>query len=274
MVAELIKVAQTMGARHPRLGGSTAGRPPQLSLEEAIALALFRYALNIKDVKHFWWHLHSHYTGWFHLPNYGNFIGQINRGSVYALILLQTVMRVHRQQRKEGPLFVDTSALKVCENARISEHKVCKQWARRGKTSYGWFYGFKLGLLVDKEGHLLSVALRPGNTDDRKFLAALLRGIRGMAIADAGFLSKDWVAALWKQGLWFLTDVKKPMKKLMTWWQHELLKMRQHVEIRLGMIKYRIQQAVSLARSMGGYIARWIYALLAYSLFPALEPAQ
>jgi hypothetical protein len=34
--------------------------------------------------------------------------------------------------------------LAVCDNRRISRHKAFKGVAARGKTSMGWFYGFKL----------------------------------------------------------------------------------------------------------------------------------
>ena|SRR2546427_282712 len=97
------------------------------------------------------------------------------------------------------------------------------------------------------------------NSDDRKFLAVLLRALRWMVIADAGFLSKDW-AATWAQ--------RMSRSALMAWWQHELLKMCQQVEIRLGVIKHCIQQAVMLARFIVGYMARWIYAVLALQLVP------
>ena len=38
----------------------------------------------------------------------------------------------------------------------------------RGKSSMGWFYGFKLHLIVNDRGELLAVQRTPGNTDDRK----------------------------------------------------------------------------------------------------------
>jgi len=253
-------------------GPNKRGRPPALALSEAITLGLFRYALNIKDVKHFHRHVASHYCQYFPgLPNYQNFMSLLNRVSGYVLLLILWICHYNKERlRQEDLLIIDTSALKVCEKGRISEHKVCKEFARIGKTTQGWFYGFKLGLVVDALGHLISIAIRPGNTDDRKFLT-LFQGIRGVGIGDAGFVSKDWAAKLFEQGFLFLTNVKKSMKRLITKAQHELLKKRQLVEIRLAQLKHRIQQAVSLARSPLGYFSRWVYALLAYCLFPLVE---
>ena len=275
MVDDLIKTlgkSQEFRLRLPN--GLKGGRPPALCLSEAVTLGLFRYALNIKDVKHFHRHVASHYSGYFpRLPNYQNFVAHLNRVSGYALFLLLWICHWNRQQGQD--LFIiDASSLKVCENGRISEHKVCKGLAAIGKTTQGWFYGFKLGLVVDALGNLMSVAIKPGNTDNRKFLGRLFHGLKGLAIGDAGFVSKAWADKLWEQGLLFITNVKKSMKRLMTPWQEALLKIRQQVEIRLSQIKHRIQQAVSLARSPLGYLSRWIYDLLAYCVFPMVERAR
>jgi len=277
MADDLVKTfSKSQGFRLKLPGPNRRGRPPALCLSEAIALGLFRYALNIKDVKHYHRHIVSHYSDFFpRLPNYQNFMSLLNRVSGYVLFLVLWICHCNKQHlRQEDLLIIDTSALKVCEKGRISEHKVCKGLAAIGKTTQGWFYGFKLGLVVDALGHLISIAMRPGNTDDRKFLGPLFRGLKGVGIGDAGFVSKDWAAKLFEQGFLFLTNVKKSMKRLITKAQHELLKKRQLVEIRLAQLKHRIQQAVSLARSPLGYFSRWVYALLAYCLFPSVEAAR
>ncbi|EKO59618.1 transposase DDE domain protein [Leptospira kirschneri str. H2] len=44
--------------------------------------------------------------------------------------------------------------------------KVFKDIAQRGKSSTGWFYGFKLHLIINDQGELLSFMKPPGNVDD------------------------------------------------------------------------------------------------------------
>jgi hypothetical protein len=51
-----------------------------------------------------------------------------------------------------GITFVDATALAVCHNRRIAQHCVFAGLAKRGKTSLGWFFGFKLYLLVNDKG--------------------------------------------------------------------------------------------------------------------------
>ena len=52
--------------------------------------------------------------------------------------------------------FVDSTLLRVCRNQRIHMHKVFKGIAQRGLCSMGWFYGFKLHLICNEMGELLS----------------------------------------------------------------------------------------------------------------------
>jgi Transposase DDE domain len=58
--------------------------------------------------------------------------------------------------------------------------------ARRGKTSVDWFYGFKLHLVINDCGELLSVRLTPGNTDDRRPVPELVKGLFGKLFGDRG----------------------------------------------------------------------------------------
>ena len=51
-----------------------------------------------------------------------------------------------------GTAFVDATALAVCHNRRIARHKVFADLAARGRTSVGWFFGFKLHLVVNDRG--------------------------------------------------------------------------------------------------------------------------
>ncbi len=53
-------------------------------------------------------------------------------------------------------------------NLRIPRHQVFKGLAGRGKSSTGWFYGFKLHLVINHVGDLMNVFISAGNHDDRK----------------------------------------------------------------------------------------------------------
>ena len=65
--------------------------------------------------------------------------------------------------------FIDATKLPVCHNLRGSRHKVFKGLAAKGKTSTGWFFGFKLHLLTNHIGEIVSFNISPGNKNDRSF---------------------------------------------------------------------------------------------------------
>jgi hypothetical protein len=45
------------------------------------------------------------------------------------------------------------------KNSRIPRYKTFKQEAQRGKSSTGWFYGFKFHIIVDDCGEILSFSI-------------------------------------------------------------------------------------------------------------------
>jgi hypothetical protein len=88
------------------------------------------------------------------MPSYNRFIELLPD----ILIPLTTFMQTRCGQSK-GIAFVDSTPLCVCKNSRIPRHKTFKQKAQRGKSSTGWFYGFKLHIIVDDCGEILSFQL-------------------------------------------------------------------------------------------------------------------
>jgi len=62
---------------------------------------------------------------------------------------------------------IDSTPIAVCHNKRIRRHKVFTGLAQRGKSSLGWFYGFKLHLMVNDQGEIIAFCLTPVNVDDR-----------------------------------------------------------------------------------------------------------
>ena len=130
----------------------------------------------------------------------------------------------------------------------------------------GRFYGFKLHIIVDENWRLLSFSLSPGNTDDRKVVKKMVRKLKGLLIADAGYVSEDLAKTLNEMGIIFLTGYRKNMKKLVTQDYIKLTKLRQIVETWFWMMKCWWNLVSSYARSLNGHMARIIYNLLQYSV--------
>ena len=122
-----------------------------------------------------------------------------------------------------GTAFVDSTPLAVCPNRRIERHRVFKALAARGKTTMGWFYGFKLHLIVNEQGELLAVHLTPGNVDDRRPLDSMIHDLFGKLFGDKGYLSQDLFERLFQRGLELITNVRKNMKNALMRLEDKLL---------------------------------------------------
>ena len=85
----------------------------------------------------------------------------------FALVPLILYTIKARSGKCSGISFVDSTPLKVCDNHRIYSHRVFKDYAKKGKSSMGWFYGFKLHFIINDCGEILSFCLTSGNVDDR-----------------------------------------------------------------------------------------------------------
>jgi hypothetical protein len=133
--------------------------------------------------------------------------------------------------RRTGIAFIDSTPLAVCDNHRITTHKVFEGIAKRGKTSMGWFFGFNLHLIVNDEGELLAFRLTQGNVDDRQPVVKLTAGLGGQLFGDRGYISQALHDVLLSQGLELLTKMRRNMKnRLMRLWDKLLLRKRALIE--------------------------------------------
>lgn len=168
--------------------------------------------------------------------------------------------------RCHGISFIDSTALSVCDNHRIHNHKVFAGLAQRGKGSMGWFYGFKLHLVVNDCGELLACQITPGNVDDREPVPALSRRLFGKLIADRGYISQ----ALFEQllntfGVQLITKLRKNMKnRLMPLMDKLLLRKRAIIESIVDQLKNISQIEHTRHRSPVNCFINIIAGLIAY----------
>lgn len=165
-----------------------------------------------------------------------------------------------------GLSFVDATPLRVCHTRRIRQHRVFEGVAQRGKTSTGWFFGFKLHLLFNDRGELLQVALTAGNVDDRKPLPKMVRHLFGKLFADKGYLSEKLHHDLLETfGITLITKIKANMKnRLLPWMDKILLRKRAIVETIIDQLKNISQIEHSRHRSGTNFLVNLLGGLIAY----------
>lgn len=183
---------------------------------------------------------------------------------------------VYLQQRKgqaTGLAFIDATSLAVCHNRRIYSHKVFKKIAKRGKTSMGWFYGFKLHLIINERGELLAFRLTPGNVDDRRPVPELTRGLTGKLFGDKGYLSKRLFQTLFEEGLQLITPIRKNMhNRLLPLFDKLLLRKRALIETVNDQLKNISQIEHTRHRSVANFMVNLVAGLIAYTHQP-LKPS-
>jgi hypothetical protein len=198
------------------------------------------------------------------LLSYGRFVCWIPQ----LLVPLCTYLHSHHGQ-DTGISFIDSTKLVVCHNLRIAQHRVFAAHAARGKTSTGWFFGFKLHLVVNDRGEILSWCVTPGNIDDRQPVPKLVRRLVGKLFADKGYISEPLAAVLREQGLHLITRLRKNMtNRLIDLGDKLLLRKRAIIESILDQLKNISQIEHARHRSPLNFLVNLVCGLIAYSLKP------
>jgi hypothetical protein len=241
-------------------------RQATLTLSEIMTLLVAFHCSHYRTFKHYYTaHVAPHLRPYFpQLVSYTRFVELMPQALIPLCCYLQT-----RKGRCTGIAFIDSTALAVCHNRRIATHKVFKGWAARGKTSMGWFYGFKLHLIVNDEGELLAFQLTPGHVDDRRPVPRLAKGLFGQLFGDRGYISQVLHDVLWGQGLELLTNVRRNMKnRLMRLEDKLLLRKRALIETINDQLKNISQIEHTRHRSVTGFMVNLVAGLIAYSYQP------
>jgi len=167
-----------------------------------------------------------------------------------------------RRGEVSGISFVDSTPLQVCDNARIHSNKVFRGLAQRGKSSTGWFFGFKLHLIINDHGDLLGVRLTPGNVDDRLPVPEMANGLFG----DRGYISQALRDTLKQQGVELITKLRKNMKpKLLKLVDKILLRKRTLIETVNDQLKNICQIEHTRHRNPINAFVHLIAGLVAYT---------
>lgn len=197
-----------------------------------------------------------------------------------ALMPLTIFMALVRCGKSTGLGYIDSTPLKVCHNRRIYSHKVFKGLAQRGKTSTGWFYGFKLHFTISEFGEILGFTITPGNTpdNDQTVVSQVTKKMFGKLFGDKGYLSKTLFELLYSRGLTLMTRVRKNMKeKILTMKDKLLLGKRGVIESVGNLLKNTFQIEHSRHRSPTNFLVNLIAGLVAYSFAnhkPSIYPRR
>ena len=171
-----------------------------------------------------------------------------------------------------GVSFVDSSKIAVCSNLRIKQNKVFEGAATRGKTSTGWFYGFKIHLVVSDTGEILAWQITLGNVDDREPVPKMTKQVWGKLFGDKGYISQALTQLLGEANVQLITKVRKNMKnKFVNFFDRLMLRKRAIIESINDQLKNISQIEHTRHRSVWNFYTNVVAGLIAYT-FQAKKP--
>lgn len=234
-----------------------------LSESEIITLIVYFQMSGFRLFKWYYQrHIAVHYRGEFpNLPSYNRFVELMAHVLEPLTLFMQS-----RCGKSKGIAFVDSTPLCVCKNIRIPRHQTFAGLAGRGKSSTGWFYGFKLHFVVNDCGDILSFCITRGNVDDRVPVPKLTKKLIGKLFGDRGYISKKLTDLLALQDVELITTLKKNMKpKVIAAFDKLILRKRSLIETINDQLKNIFTLEHSRHRSITNLIVNTIACLVAYS---------
>ena len=235
------------------------GRKPILTNIEAVTCVILKQRQNIATKK-------SLYEIMEPPLSYNRFVAALNRTTIYLGRIITAVLQLLNQH--SHPLkFTDATDIPVCLNKNGKSHRTMSGLAAWSKTGKGWFYGLKLHLSSDVKGKVLALKLTPGNSDDRAIFRQMNEKLRGLFVADAGYVSETLTRDFYLEGeRGLLTAVRANMGKLATDLGIALVRLRMRIEIHFRVLKLRYGLVTSFPRSIDGYLTHYLAAIAAHLL--------
>jgi Transposase DDE domain len=253
----------------PFILGKPSKRPAVMSKSEVITIYLLFHLSGFRCFKHYYiFYVQKHMQNEF--PNtvsYNRFLELMQSVLLPMTIFAKTCCL----GSCTGISFVDSTPIRVCKNKRISRNKVFNGMATTGKSTMGWFHGFKLHIIINDKGELLSFAVTQANVDDREPLKneSFLAKIFGKLFGDKGYISEQLTKLLFVDGIQLITSIRNNMKNsLMEMSDKILLRKRSIIETVNDELKNICQVEHSRHRSFGNFLSNLIAGIIAYNFLP------
>lgn len=195
---------------------------------------------------------------------YKTLVVNMNRVARLAMVILALMMRVNRCD-SHIIKHTDSTDIPVCSLKNAPRHKTMKGFATWGHTGKGRFYGLKLHLTTDLKQKVLALRITSGNIYDGHVFMKLNKGLYGIFVADAAYLAKKLGEQFYIEHKRILFAApRKNMQRIITEWQYSLYNTRMLIEPNFRNLKLFYGLVTSMPRSVSGYLANYIFSLLAY----------
>lgn len=264
-VDDFCQTFETVYGSQQLSNGNKRGPKIRLSKSEIITILIMFHQQNYRSFKHYYINYVSSLKAEFpELVSYNRFV------ELTPTVMLEMCAYLKsRYGTCTGISFVDSTSIAVCHNKRINRNKVFEDLAQRSKTTMGWFYGFKVHIIVNDVGDLIATQLSTGNTDDRVALEDMVEAVYGKVFGDKGYVSQPLFERLRQKNIELITTIRKNMKNsLMLLEDKLLLRKRYIVETIIDQLKNISQIEHTRHRSPANFVINILAGLIAYTHQP------
>lgn len=172
-------------------------------------------------------------------------------------------------------LIIDSAPVPICENARITRSKICKDdvevlpdcgWNAIHKKYY---YGFKLQLIVTEKGIPIMGSLYPASCHDTHALKSLneIERTDCEVLADKGYLSTGLQTSLFDElKIKLITPLRSNMTKTPSQWNPSRRYKRKRIETIFSQLLDQFNLRKNYAKTLDGLISRILTKIAAFSV--------
>jgi hypothetical protein len=252
-----------------KIVGNKAKKEPILSPSEVITIMILFHDKGYRNMKHFYTqYVQKHLTHLFpRTVSYNRFTEIMQSVSLPLALFVKTLCL----GTCTGISYIDSTPVRVCKNKRIKRNKVFKGIATTGKSTIGYFHGFKLHLVINEKGEILNFVITQGHVDDREPLKnkRFIKKFTGKLYGDKGYVSKPLAQILFIDGIELITGIRNNMKNILMEMRDKiLLRKRSVIETVNDELKNICQIEHSRHRSFNNFITNILVAIATYSFFP------
>lgn len=196
------------------------------------------------------------------LPSYSRIIQLWPRLILPLALILQLL-----KGESSGIYFIDSTKLSICHNKRTSNNRVFGKLAKVGMSSYGWFMGYKLHLVINNKGEIMAIKITKANSSDLSSADSITKGLEGKLFGDKAYISKNLFAKLYARDLRLFTGIRKDMQNHLLELEDKVnLRKRSLIESVFNVLKNHINLEHSRHRSPINFLVHILACVTAYSM--------
>ena len=136
----------------------------RMSTSEVMTILIHFHQSHYRNLKHYYLNevLKNHCDAFPTAVSYNHFLES------QKSVLVPLCFLIHMFSFEQtGIYFIDSTTIKVCHIKREKQHKVFDGLAEKSRSTMGYFYGFKLHLVINDKGELVAFKLTGAKTNDR-----------------------------------------------------------------------------------------------------------